>query len=200
WKWDADAGEFVPGSDGIPEVNLYPPRTHRGDDDDDGGDDGDGRGRSGRRSHPTSSAANRGSVNIGTSTYNMLHIARQILYGISLQDWEFHNGGLSFDENGELFLDGKPGIAGAFQLHLQRIVGHGRIVPIYSSAQRHKGEDTATYTIVEWAGMHIAEVDLIGGQKRFIAQAGEVIVTGTVPEPNPIRRSRYIFSRVWLAQ
>ena len=172
WKWDDSANKFVFGSDGIHEFNLYP--------------------------QDTGSAANRGTVNIGTTANSTSHIARQILYGISQQDWEFHNGSLTFNEDGELFLNGSPGISAGVQNELHAIRGQGRVVPIFSHVEGDG--DNAVYTIVEWAGVRIIEVDLTGDDKRLIVQAGEVTASGTVPNPSPKRKSKFVFSRVWISR
>ena len=191
WKWDETANKFVYGSDGVREFNLYPAREGLG--------------------------ADRGIVNIGTAEYNPQHVARQILFGISLTDWEFHNVNLAFDENGELFLSGKRAIRPNFQYPLYSILGQGRIIPIFSNAEdvderqgRRDDDDdddhdqrqggNVIYTITEWAGVRIIDVQMHGRDKRIIAQAGEVTAAGTVPDTKPGRsKSKFISSRVWLA-
>jgi hypothetical protein len=171
WKWNPDKEKFVAGSDGVPEFNLYPQKT--------------------------GSAGNRGIVKIGTNTPDTPHVSRQILYGVSLQDWEFHNGSLTFNENGELFLEGTPGLRAALQNELSAIRGQGRIVPIFSNVEG--SGNNAIYTIVEWAGVRIIDVELTGNDKRVIVQAGEVTVAGAVPAVQK-GKSKFVHSRVWLAQ
>lgn len=171
WKWDANKNKFVFGSDGVPEFNLYP--------------------------QDTGAAANRGIVKIGTNTPDTPHVARQILYGVSLQDWEFHNGSLTFDENGEIHLEGTPGLRATFQNELSAIRGQGRIVPIFSDVEG--SGNNAIYTIVEWGGVRIIEVELTGKDKRVIVQAGEVTAAGAVPAVQK-GKSKFVNSRVWLAQ
>jgi hypothetical protein len=152
------------------------------------------------------SASDRGTVNIGTSVYSESHIARQIRNGVSLRDWEFHDGSLTFDENGELHLSGRRSIDKTLREELTSIRGQGRIVPVFSHFQADdepgKENDRAegVYTIVEWAGIRIAEVVMNGRDARIIAQAGEVMTAGTVSAATTTRKSRFISSRVWLAQ
>ncbi len=170
WKWDAAREKVTHGGDGIGEFNLYP--------------------------QDTGSAANRGTVNIGTSSNSTSHIARQILLGVSQEDWEFHDGSLTFDENGELLLNGNPGISAGFKDELDDIRGLTRIVPIFSKVEGEGGN--AIYTIVEWGGIRILDVDLTGKEKRVIVQAAEVVTGGVVAGPRG--KSKYVFSRVWLAK
>ena len=59
--------------------------------------------------------------------------------------------------------------------------------------------DNAIYTIVEWAGIRIIEVELTGNDKRVIVQAGEVTAVGAIPAVQK-GKSKYVNSRVWLAQ
>ncbi len=201
WRWDSVKNQFVRGSDGVPEFSLYP-------------EDSKARDKKQSRLHkrsrseqPESSLADdRGTVNIGTGAYSESHIVRQILNGVSLQDWEFHDGSLTFDENGELRLSGKRGLDKDFKEELLSIRGQGRIVPIFShfeaDDEHSGGNDRAEgiYTIVEWAGVRIAEVVMNGRNARIIAQAGEVTTAGTVSASTTSRKSRYISSPVWLAQ
>jgi len=192
WAWDAELQQVVRGSDGILECNLYPLKGSNN------GDDLSDHGR-GQGSDPTkhdSPAADRGTVNIGTAHYSKSHLVRQILFGISQEDWEFHNGSLTFDENGELFLGGKRGVASSLKRPLTAVRGETRIIPIFSKVEG-KGENTV-YTIVEWAGIRILDVKLNGPNKQIIVQPAEVVTGGTVTGDRA--RSMYVYSRVWLAK
>jgi hypothetical protein len=171
WKWDAEAKKFVPGSDGIPEVNLYPQET--------------------------GSAANRGTVNIGTSANSTSHISGQIVNGVSASDLAFHGGDLSFNDNLQLFLDGDPGISAGFKDELSAIRGQPRAAPVFSEMN---GNGNGVYTIVGWAGIRLAEVEMTGNEKRVIAQPAKVSTAGTIPgsSSGSGSTSRFIFSRVWI--
>jgi Putative Flp pilus-assembly TadE/G-like len=199
WKWDAAKNQFVRGSDGIREFNIYPQRSSGGGHRDDDRDDDD-RGRSKHNSRHSSPAADRGTVNIGTSIYDESHLARQILYGISLEDWQFHDGSLTFDENGELFLGGRVGVSDGLKEELSAIRGQGRIIPIFSQVERDNHNDDAVYTIVEWAGVCVVDVNLKGRNKTIMAQAREVTTAGTVSASTTTRKSQFVSSRVWLSQ
>jgi Flp pilus assembly protein TadG len=189
WSWDAEQEKLVPGSDGVLECNLYP---QRGADDD---DSRPGRGDKGA-SAKKSPAGDRGTVFIGTAEYNKSHFVRQILFGITMSDWAFHNGGLTFDENGEIRLQGKRSIDPSLGIPLATVRGETRIIPIFSKVDGH-GEDTV-YTIVAWAGVRILDVQLTGPDKRVLVQPAAVTTGGTVT--GDMARSFYINSRVYLAK
>ena len=172
WKWDGAAEEFVRGSDGIPEFNLYP--------------------------QDTGSPGNRGTVNIGTHANSTSHVSRQISDGVDADDLEFHGGQLTFNDSHELYLDGDPGISAGFKDELKSIRGEGRIIPVFAGLAGSGG--AGVYTITEWAGIRIAEVKLTGGEKRVIAQAAKVSTGGVIAGSGADSTSRFIFSRVWICR
>jgi hypothetical protein len=189
WSWDAEAQKVVAGSDGIFECNLYPPKQPS---------EKSGS-RPGKGAPPASKktpADDRGTVFIGTGTYDKSHLVRQILFGISQADWAYHNGSLTFDENGELFLKGKRSIDPTLGIPLATVRGETRIIPIFSQVNG-EGEGTV-YTIVAWAGVRILDVQLTGKDKRVIVQPAEVVTVGTVTGDQA--RSFYVYSRVYLAK
>jgi hypothetical protein len=171
WRWDKEEGKFVHGSDGVPEFNLYP--------------------------QDTGSTANRGTVNIGISANSTSHVARQILEGVSSEDFAFHGGELTFNQQLELSLNGNPGISAGFKDELRAIRGQPRIAPVFSAMSGNG--NNGVYTIVEWAGLRIADVHLTGGTKGLIAQPAKVTTSGAIPGGDP-NRNRYVTSAVWLAQ
>jgi hypothetical protein len=97
------------GSDGVREVNLYP--------------------------QGTGSPGNRGSVDIGGSNNSTADIARQIVYGISPQDFEALGHPLTFNDDGNLFLNGDTGISAGVKDELASIIGQPRIIPIFQQVR-----------------------------------------------------------------
>jgi hypothetical protein len=170
WRWDPAAEEFVRGSDGIPEFNMYP--------------------------QDAGSPGNRGTVNIGRKSNSTSDIARQITDGVSAEDLEFHDGRLEFDDSGELRLSGDPGISAGFKDELSSIKGEGRVIPVFRELEGSGG--AGVYTITEWAGIRIAEVVLTGGEKRVVAQAAKVLTGGALAGSNS--SSQFVFSRVWICR
>ncbi len=189
WSWDAEGQKVVAGSDGILECNLYPPKQP-------GEESGSRRGKGAAPAPKKTPADDRGTVFIGTGDYDRRHLVRQILFGISQDDWAYHDGSLTFDENGELFLKGKRNIEPTLGVPLAAVRGETRIIPIFSQVSG-QGEGTV-YTIVAWAGVRILDVQLTGPDKRVIVQPAEVVTGGTVTGDRA--RSFYVYSRVYLAK
>jgi hypothetical protein len=170
WRWDPAAEAFVRGSDGIPEFNMYP--------------------------EDAGSPGNRGTVNIGRKSNSTRDIARQITDGVSAEDLEFHDGRLEFDDSGELRLSGDPGISAGFKDELSSIKGEGRVIPVFRELEGSGG--AGVYTITEWAGIRVAEVQLTGGEKRVVVQAAKVLTGGVLAGSNS--NSQFVFSRVWICR
>jgi Flp pilus assembly protein TadG len=172
WRWDAETQTIVPGSDGILEVNLYP--------------------------QGTGSPGNRGTVDIGSSNNSTADIARQILEGISAADLAYHGGELSFNANGELYLNGDTGISAGVKDELASIKGEPRLIPIFSTVVGPG--NNANYTIVHWAGIRIMEVKLTGAmkQKRVIVQPCPMVVPGVIPSSE--ETSSFVYTPVVLVK
>ena len=132
WRWDDATGSVRPGSDGVLELNLYP--------------------------QGTGPPGNRGTIDIGSPNNSTSVIVRQIGEGITPQDLAYHGGKLEFDSNGELGLNGDTGISAGVEDGLASIVGHKRIIPIFS--QVVEPGNNAQYTIVRFAGVRVMEVEL----------------------------------------
>ena len=172
WTWNAANGTVSAGSDGVLEVNLFP--------------------------QGTGSPGNRGTVDIGSSNNSTADIARQIVHGISAEDFAHHGGALVFDENGELELNGDTGISAGVKDELASIKGQPRLIPIFSKVVGPG--NNAQYTIVHWAGIRIMEVKLTGAmqQKRVIIQPAPMVVPGAVASQSDT--SDYVYSPVVLVK
>lgn len=158
WGYDEQTGDIYAAGDGIPEVDLYP-----------------------RPNDPNQAAGNRGTVDIGGADNSTTDIARQILYGISAEDLEYHGGELRFDENGELFLQGDTGVSAGFKEELTAIVGEPRIIPIFRPPVDGQG-DNAVYTIVKFVGVRIMHVSLNGrlSDRCLLIQPCATVSYGTI--------------------
>ncbi|NND97437.1 MAG: hypothetical protein HKN47_08945, partial [Pirellulaceae bacterium] len=95
------------GGDGIVECNLYP--------------------------KDTGAPGNRGTVDIGGANNSTNDLSRQILHGVSKQDFIDLGHPLEFDSNGELELNGDTGISAGVKDEIASIIGQKRIIPIFSS-------------------------------------------------------------------
>ena len=173
WKWDPVSKTVSSGSDGVNEINLYP--------------------------QGTGAPGNRGTVDIGGSNNSTSDIARQIVYGISPADFEALGHPLTFNSDGNLFLNGDTGISAGVKDELASIIGQPRIIPIFQQVQGPG--NNAMYTIVEFAGVRITDVNLTGkmSSKRVIIQPSQITTLGAVPSTGA-QTSWYISSPAWLVR
>ena len=172
WKWNASTKTVESDSDGIGEANLYPTGT--------------------------GAPGNRGTVDIGGSDNSTSDLARQITDGITEQDMMALGKPLEFDASGKLHLNGDPGISEGLKDELASVVGQTRIIPIFESVS--KSGDTAEYTIVQWAGVRVLDVDMTGNNKRVIVQPGSIITRYGIPSDSSQPSSWFVYSRVRLTQ
>ena len=175
WTWNPESHQVTEGSDGTPEVNLFPQET--------------------------GSPGNCGTVDIGSSNNSTADIARQIVEGVSQADLAYHGGSLELDANGELFLNGDTGISAGVKDELASIKGRPVIIPLFSQVSGNG--NNAMYTIVEFAGACIVEVKLTGNKnsKRVMIQPAPVEILGGIRATGgSTPKSEMIYSPVWLVR
>jgi Flp pilus assembly protein TadG len=133
------------GSDGIPEVNIYPD------------------------ANSNMPPGNRGTVDIGSSNNSTNDLKRQIQYGINASDLSyFPNGILKFNDQGVLYLNGDTGISAGIEAALKSIIGDVRAIPIFIDVSGPG--NNAQYTIVKFVGVRIMAVKLTGGPtQRYVS-------------------------------
>lgn len=167
------SGSVSCGGDGKLEVNLYPI--------------GNG------------SPGNRGMVDIGSNNNSTADIARQIVYGISQDDLNYHGGKLEFDEFGKLYLNGDTGISAGVKDELASIIGQPRVIPIFEEV--NGPGNNAIYTIVAWQGVRIMDVKLTGpiSKKHVTIQMAPACGRGSIPGTT-VGTSSYVFSPVILIE
>jgi Flp pilus assembly protein TadG len=174
--WNAEGKSIGSGSDGFVEVNLFP--------------------------QGTGSPGNRGTIDIGGANNSTSDIARQILHGISPEDFAAHaaNGrSLEFDEGGALYLNGDTGISSGVKDELIAIKGQPRVIPIFETVTQNG--NNAEYKIVRWQGIRIMAVKLTGSmsQKHVTIQVAPVLVNGVIPSTTT-GTSQYVYSPVVLVR
>ena len=171
WAYNPDAETVSSGSDGSREFNLYPQNT--------------------------GSPGNRGTVDIGGSNNSTNDIARQIVSGISEQDFDDLGYPLEFDANDELELNGDTGISAGVKDELASIIGEKRAIPVFNNVQGPG--NNAQYTIIKWVGIRVMEVKLTGkkSSKRLLVQEAPLTMDGIVPGTSSSYSSS-IFSPVFL--
>lgn len=173
YRYDASTGTVSVGSDGAPEVNLYP--------------------------QGTGSPGNRGTVDIGGANNSTADIARQIVQGISEGDLLALNKPLVFDANGQLTLNGDTGISAGVKDELASIIGQTRIIPIFSSVSGNG--NNAVYKIVKWAGVRILDVRLTGPMsKKMVMVQPAPVITRNVVVGSSTSNSSHVFTPVLLVR
>lgn len=160
------------GSDGLPEMNLYP--------------------------QGTGSPGNRGTVDVGGSNNSTADLARQIVYGVSEADFAALGKPLVFGPDGTLTLNGDTGISAGVKDELAAIKGQPRLIPIFSKVVGPG--NNAQYTIVHWAGIRIMDVKLTGSmsQKRVTVQPAPMVLRGAIPSTTAT--SSYAYTPVVLVK
>ncbi|MFK8114414.1 MAG: pilus assembly protein TadG-related protein [Rubripirellula sp.] len=167
-------GRVEPGSDGIFETNLYPKGT--------------------------GAPGNRGTVDIGGANNSTADLSRQILTGISAQDFEDLGVPLVFDENGILELNGDTGISAGIKDELASLIGKTRIIPIYTSVVGNG--NNAMFTIVRFEGVRILDVKLTGKKdgKRVIVQPAKVLARNATIDFTGTHTSSHLVTPVMLVE
>jgi len=155
YAYDPETRTVSSGSDGINELNMYP---------------GGGGGSPG-----TLPPGGFGTVDIGSPDNSTVDISRQIREGVNADDLAYFGGELKLNADGVLPLSGDTGISGAINDDLLSIVGQARVIPLFTTVSG-PGE-TATFTIVAFAGIRIMHVKLTGSMrsKQIIVQPAVVV-------------------------
>lgn len=167
-------GGVSSGSDGIFETNLYPKGT--------------------------GAPGNRGTVDIGGANNSTADLSRQILHGISAQDFADLGIPLKLDANGELELNGDTGISAGIKDELASLIGKTRIIPIYASVGGNG--NNAMFTIVRFEGVRILSVQLTGKKtnKHVMIQPAKVIARGAIIDDTGTANSSHLLTPVMLVQ
>jgi hypothetical protein len=162
------------GSDGLHECNLYP--------------------------QGTGSPGNRGTVDIGGSNNSTADLSRQILHGISHQDFLDLNKPFEFNSNGELTLNGDTGISAGIKDDLAAIIGQKRIIPIFSRVSGNG--NNAIYTIVRLEGVRILAVKLTGSKnsKHLTIQPAKMVARNAILATDGPFSSDFLVSPVMIVQ
>jgi hypothetical protein len=173
-KFTVNGTTVTNGGDGIPECNLYP--------------------------QGTGSPGNRGTVDIGDANNSTADLSRQILHGISKQDFIDLGKPLVFNSSGKLYLNGDTGISAGIKDELAAIIGQKRIIPIFQQVTGNG--NNAMFEIVRFEGVQILEVKLTGSknQKRVIIQPAHVIARGATYSEGSGVQSTYLRTPVMLVQ
>jgi len=173
WTWNPDTGTITAGADGTVEGSMYP----------------------GDKSTP----GNFGTITIGPWDSSTEIQDRQIRGGLTAEDLAPYGGQFALGPDGALTLNGNPGISAMLQDALQSVVGQTRILPIYSTVVEQGS--TAQFTLVEFIGVRLLEVDLSGALKgkHVTIQAGRLLTPDGIPTTGA-PKSYWIYEPVHLVQ
>ncbi len=170
YTFDPVTGLVSAGSDGFPEINIYP---------------GSGIGQL--------PPGNYGTVDIGSNNNSTADISRQINEGLNDDDLDFYDGEFTL-ANGPILLNGDTGISNGFKDDLASIIGMPRTVPLFDDVYGPGG--TSTFRIVRFAGIRIMHVSLKGAmnKKAVVIQPAFVADSAAITEAGaPDDTSQFVF-------
>lgn len=175
WQYDPNTKAYSPGSDGIPEVKLFPNKGI--------------------------APGNFGTIDIGSPGNGTSELARQILYGPNKSDLAYYPGGeFKLGLAGVLITGGDTGISAGVKDELASIRGQPRIIPLYQPPVVGSGNN-AKYTLVGFAGVIITEVVLTGAQsKKHITIQPEFVIDGTAIGGGSSTTSYFVYRSVALVR
>lgn len=137
-RYNSITDDVSTGSDGIPEVNIYPD------------------------ANSAMPPGNRGTVDIGSPNNSTTDLKRQIVSGINAYDLSFFpNSEIRFNSQGVLYLNGDTGISAGIESSLKAIIGNVGAIPIFITVSGPG--NNAEYTIVKFVGVRVMAVKLTGG-------------------------------------
>ena len=173
WRWDQQAGRILTGSDGILESTSI-------------------------RKEPARPAIAARSISAEATTARPIsrgrswRASRPRISNITAANW-------NSTTRVTLELNGDTGISAGVKDELNSIRGQKRIVPVFSSVTGPG--NNAQYTIVQFVGIRIMEVDLTGKStsKRVIIQPATVKARGGIPSASS-NTSHFVYSPVWLVR
>jgi Flp pilus assembly protein TadG len=175
FRYDPQTHTVSSGSDGIPELNIYP---------------GGGSGQL--------PPGNFGTVDIGSSNNSTADISRQIRDGVSAADLAYFGGELCLGPDGMLLLNGDTGLSAAVKDDVRAILGQPRVVPLFRCVA---GPGNNSYfTIVGFAGLRVVEVELGGSMshKRLMVQPAPVVDGSALSGGNG--NSYYVYRPIMLSR
>lgn len=140
YSYDPTTGAVSAGSDGIPELNLFP---------------GAGSGQL--------PPGNFGTVDIGSPNNSAADLARQIREGISADDLAYFGGELRLGSDGVLPLNGDTGLTASIKDDLISILGMPRAIPIFTTVSGPG--NNSVFNVVGFVGIRIMNVKLTGAMK-----------------------------------
>ena len=154
YSYNPTSGAVTAGADGVKEVDLYPLASG------------------------TTTAGNRGTVDIGSSNNSTADISRQIRTGINDSDMSYFGGQFNWS-SGTITLNGDTGLSAAIKDDLTAIKGLPRMIPIFTSVSGPG--NNANYIITKFVGIRVLHVQLTGNQKKVVVQPASFVSAAGIP-------------------
>ncbi len=180
WTVDPETGDVSPGSDGIPEMRMFPEKENAG-----GG----------------ITPGNFGTVDIGNNNNSARDLWRQIRDGPSAEDFSYYpDSELKLDPNsGTLSLNGDTGMTTSMKTPLNDVIrkGKSRTIFLYE-ATSGQGNQTQ-FTINGFAGIRVMDVNLTGNDKSVLIQPAFVFNPLAIADANS-KASDLVNPRVYLVR
>jgi hypothetical protein len=172
WSYDPETGEVTEGSDGIPEIDMYPGGGESGNSN--GNGNGNGNGNNNGNGQNQVAPGNFGTVDIGNTNNSANDLKRQIEFGPNENDFSYYDDGkLQLDPGTQtLELNGDTGLTASMKSALGKIVGDGRTIMLYESVSGNG--NNAMFTIVGFAGIRVMDFSMTGGDKYIHVQPSMV--------------------------
>ena len=165
WAYDPDARTVSRGSDGKPEMKMYPEKERQ---------------NSGQNQGTGITPGNFGKVDIGAHDNNRQDLFRQIREGPSAEDLAYYGGELRLDPvSGTLLLNGDMGMTASMQHPLADVLGQPRTIMLYDEVTG-VGHHT-WFTIVGFVGVRVVDFRMTGEDKYILIQPGIVIDRTVIP-------------------
>jgi hypothetical protein len=163
WAYDPDTKAVNSGSDGIPELKIFPEKANPSN---------------GKNKGTGITPGNFGTVDIGNNNNAAPDLLRQIREGPSANDLAHTGGALELDPvTGTLDLNGDTGVTASMKSALDDILGQPRTILLYSAVG---GQGNKTwFTICGFAGVRVVSFDMTGQDKYILVQP-TVVVDNTV--------------------
>jgi Flp pilus assembly protein TadG len=183
WTTNPATGEPMAGSDGIPELWIYPDKQSGG------GGSSSGSGSSGSGSSSGSAGSgNFGTLNIGISNNGTIEMGQQILNGVTDAQMTAEIGTdrvVFIDENGTYTynIDGNPGLSAGLKSYVEPRVGD--VLGFFIHSQVTQSGSNALFTITGMRFGRLMEINLSNNpnQKRIVLQPTVYNGAGIIFDP-----------------
>lgn len=172
YSYNESSDTVSAGSDGIPEINMFP-----------GGGQTSTEDLTLGVGHVQITSGNFGTLEIGGGSSSTSRLVDQVLNGPTEADFNYHGGSLDFN-NGPFNLNADPGISAGMESALEQIVG-GETRTIFLYDRVGGRGSTTIYRLVDIVSIRVLTVELNGGTKAIWVQPAPEFAPGAVDDGGP---------------